>query len=107
MEKPAGPATAPDAESQPEAVDAAAGPDASAAWNEALNKELQEGFTSNDRLDMQRMGKKQQFRVRCPPSPVTSCRVWPLTCVFWCRETSASYPPLASQPVSWAPGRFS
>ncbi|KAJ4144377.1 hypothetical protein LMH87_003261 [Akanthomyces muscarius] len=62
MEKPAGPATAPDAESQPEAVDAAAGPDASAAWNEALNKELQEGFTSNDRLDMQRMGKKQQFR---------------------------------------------
>lgn len=56
MEKLARPSTsAADAEPQP-------GIDGPEAWTE-LNKELQEGFTSNDRRDMRRMGKKQQFRV--------------------------------------------
>lgn len=64
MEKPAPPPTTAEAESQP-VTDVS--PDGDESWNEALNKELQEGFTSNDRMDMQRMGKKQQFRVRAPP----------------------------------------
>lgn len=64
MEKPARPSTAAEAESQPD-IDAGPGPGSgSDAWNAQLKKELQQGFTSNDRLDMQRMGKKQQFRVR-------------------------------------------
>lgn len=30
-------------------------------WNE-LDEVAKEGFTANDQLDMQRMGKKQEFR---------------------------------------------
>lgn len=64
MEKPVHPVmTAAEVESQPDAAAGTGAEDAgAAAWNEALNKELQEGFTGNDRRDMQRMGKKQQFR---------------------------------------------
>lgn len=32
--------------------------------DEDLRADLQAGFTDNDRRDMQRMGKKQEFRVR-------------------------------------------
>ncbi|KAM3447806.1 hypothetical protein MY3296_008376 [Beauveria thailandica] len=59
MEKPPRPATAAQAEAQP---DDAVDDGGAASWNEALNKELQEGFTSADRADMERLGKKQQFR---------------------------------------------
>ncbi|EJP67665.1 amino acid transporter [Beauveria bassiana ARSEF 2860] len=58
MEKSPRPATAGNVEAQPDDANVSG----SASWNEALNKELQEGFTSADRADMQRMGKKQQFR---------------------------------------------
>lgn len=33
-------------------------------WSDSLSEDLQVGFTTNDRKDMHRMGKKQEFRVR-------------------------------------------
>lgn len=35
--------------------------DAATEWTE-LDEVSKEGFTTNDQLDMQRMGKKQEFR---------------------------------------------
>ena len=39
-------------------------------WAE-LNEVAKEGFTQNDQRDMQRMGKKQEFRVRRSPTAST------------------------------------
>lgn len=36
------------------------------AQDDGLDQDLQAGFTANDRRDMQRMGKTQQFRVSSP-----------------------------------------
>src|SRR6266536_5722048 len=59
-----------------------------------------EGFTQNDQRDMQRMGKKQEFRVR--KSPNISSIIVPMSL----RRTSGLSRRLRSLHVSWIPGRF-
>lgn len=56
------PATPAEAESQPD-MDAATQAGNESLYSDTLTaKDLHSGFTSHDRLDMRRMGKKQQFR---------------------------------------------